>query len=116
MHPIISTSYVFLEARSVIEGAGFVMSTQSPFNLGRVLTFKDRDTYLTSMTNSSWPVLSVPGYMILIQFAGSLLNGRRMLVSDPDMGEIKTQLSEMCDFYYQEKVSAHTGRYKKYLL
>lgn len=116
MHPIIESQHVFVEARSILQGSGYVMSTTSPFYLGRVLTFKDNDGYLSSMANNAWPVVTVPGYRILIQFAGSLLNGRRLQLTSPDASEIKRELGNMADFYYQERIAAHAGYHKKFLL
>lgn len=116
MHPVISTPHVFIEARSVLQGSGFVMSTDSPFNLGRVLTFKDNDAFLSNLGNSAWPVVSVAGYRILIQFAGSLVNGKKLQLTEPDMSFIDRELAGMAEFFYSEKIAPHSGYYRRFLI
>lgn len=116
MHPIIKTSYLFCEARSEIQGAGFIIETVDPWYIGRVLTFKDLDAYLTSKANSVWPCSVVPGYMILIQFAGSLVTGSRILVQETTHAQIQSFLKNSVEFYWNEKIQAHSGYYKKFLI
>ncbi|MEJ7829621.1 MAG: hypothetical protein WKF91_15535 [Segetibacter sp.] len=116
MHSVIKSPFLFCEARHLIEGAGFIISTTAPFEIGRVLTFKDNDQYLSSMANSTWPVATVPGYRILVQYSGTLQDGRRMMVQDTTQAQIQNLLKNMAGFFQKEKIDLHTGYYKKFLV
>jgi len=116
MHPTLKTPYIFAEARHVIDGAGFIIETSAPFYIGRVLTFKDNDAYLSSMANSTWPVASVPGYSILIQFSGSFVSGRHIEVNNGTDAQIQNFLKNAGQFFQKEKIDLHKGYYKKFLL
>ncbi len=116
MNPAIKTPYIFAEARSQIEGAGFVLHTNSPFEIAIILTFKDNDAYLASMGNTLWPTVTVTGYRILLQFAGSLLKGRVIEVQEGTHAPVMILLKNMADFFQKEKIDLHTGYYKKFLI
>ena len=116
MHSVLQSPYVFVEARHVLQGSGFIMSTTAPFQLGRVLTFKQTEEYLSVTSGTLWPHATVAGYRIVIEYAGSMTLGRRLQLGSPDTTVIASEMARMAEFYYKERVEPHLGYNKRFLI
>lgn len=116
MHKVIPARFIFAENRKDLKGAGYIIEMLEPFYVGRVLTFKDQSEYLNSSVQSLWPVGTVPGYMIFIQYAGSLDHETRLRVDDETHGKIEKLVEDMALFYLADKIERHLGYYKKFYI
>lgn len=92
--------------------APFILSTEEPHMMANVLTFKDLDRWGDFLQTKDTPYYRIPGYMMAVIYAGTLNPyGVR-----PGLFEIREALSEMAEFYCEQKINAKPGYYKKYRL
>jgi len=97
-------------------GAGFILHTKQPFELGRVVKLNPSPFAFTEYKNKFNPLImaEVPGYSILIAFAGNLF-GNKVQVSGKDWeAELQKIYNEMAQFFLDEKVNNNVGYYKRY--
>lgn len=99
-------------------GSGFVLSTQKPFYLGRIIKVLPTPYFATDYKVQFNPLVFsiVDGYSILIAFAGNLA-GYRVEVSGHDWeAELQKVFDKMATYFYEEKIKNNLGYYKRYKL
>lgn len=88
-----------------IPGPGMVLSTKSPFVIGKVVKF-DSDEKLRAWgrENGDYYFMKIPGYNIAIYYYDALADGTI---------ELEDTIKAMCEFYKYEKISKNAGYYKR---
>ncbi len=97
--------------QSVEEPVGFILATQEPIILARVLLFNSTDQMIRAIKDrvKNKPYCVVEGYNIILVYSRHL--------TQPFLGEppLSFRIKEMAEFYYQFKIAAKLGYYKKFL-
>jgi hypothetical protein len=97
-------------------GAGFILRTNTPFELGRVIKVAPVDLFEEKYRLEFKPLIlsAVPGYSIMIHFAGNLY-GYRMEVTGPSWEQnLQAIFDKMAKFFLEEKIHNNLGYYKRY--
>lgn len=100
-------------------GAGFILKTTSPHELGRVIKLYPEPFFEIHYKNEFKPLVCAPveGYSVLIAYAGNLSPGYRVFVKDANWeNDLKIIFSEMAEYFMTEKINNNLNFYKRYKL
>lgn len=101
--------FLFVESPEM-PGAGFILNSESPFYMAKVLKFnKPEDLEMFSMKSNSLFSL-VPGYMIALQYFTVI--GSKVSISI-DQEDLKVCLNQMASYYLESKITPNKTYYKR---
>ena len=99
-------------------GAGFILHTREPFELGRVIKVQPSPFAEVEYKNQFKPLIlsRIDGYSIFITYAGNLF-GYKVRVNGADWeAELQKIYDQMAQYFYEEKILNNPGYYKRYKL
>jgi len=99
-------------------GAGYILRTKDPFELGRVIKVNPSPFAEVEYKNQFKPLIlsRIDGYSIFIVYAGQLF-GNKVRVTGADWeAELQKIYDQMALFFYEEKILNNPGYYKRYKL
>lgn len=116
MKPLPPYTFIAPNASAPEMGAGFVLQTAPPHYLGRVVKLKPYDLAVSEYVRDFKPLIfaDIPGYSIVIAFAGTL-PAYKIQVRGPDWEkEIQGIYNQMADWYEDDKINHNPGYYKRF--
>jgi hypothetical protein len=114
--------YVFIMSNDDLPGAGYILQTQEPYYIGRVVKIPEGgELAILEHNNVNNPLVhsQIPNYGILITFAGTI-NGNQVRVQEGSKEEWRKNLQKiydgMADYFYRSRILTNPGQYKRYYL
>ena len=98
--------FVYIDPPKSLPGAGFILSTELPFYVGKVIKMKPEEAK-EFMIKTKKLFVFCKGYSIAILEVDSLLE---------DGFQNHENLEGMADFYLNYRIIPNAGRYKRYKL
>lgn len=99
--------FVFIDPPQSLPGAGFILSTQEPFYIGKVIKMNQEEGKKFIQNSAIQEYEFCMGYWVAIIAKGSLLDSESYS---------REALEEMADFYLNYRIIPNAGRYKRYEL
>lgn len=99
-------------------GAGYILHTREPFELGRVIKVQPSPFAEIEYKNQFKPLIlsRIDGYSVFIAYAGNLFGNKVRVTGANWEEELQEIFNQMALFFYNEKIINNPGYYRRYKL